>query len=162
MTLSLDDGQRRDPRAGGTAQLGVGDDEQELGEAFAGDLGEAKVLDHDDAVMGVERLRNDKWLGWILGRHWPIAPRVAPGERNTVLDQPTGHGHARPGFALAIPDVVCPPQRAPAGVEEHRVAGPNIDTRRLDIRNGDHVAWPSRSTPRTAATSTSTARVTIC
>src|SRR3954447_7632097 len=78
------DGQRCHPGPRGAAQLGVADDEQELTQPGRGGLGQPQVLQHDDAVPDVERLRDDEGLGGILGWDGPVAPGVAAGQRDAV------------------------------------------------------------------------------
>ena len=68
-----------------------------------GQLSQAQVLDHDDAVLGVERLRDDERLGRVLRGHRAIAPRVAAGQRDPLLGQPPGQAQARAWLTVAVP-----------------------------------------------------------
>src|SRR4051812_4913344 len=93
---SSDEGDRRGPRAGGAAQLGVGQHERELAYVVGGERAQVEVLDDVDAVTDVERLRDEERPVGVLGRDGPVRPRVAAGERDAVLDEPRHELHAWP------------------------------------------------------------------
>src|SRR6266496_2071434 len=156
------DRQRRDPRAGGAAELCVGDDQQELVDAFARDLLQPQVLHDHHAVADVERLRDDERLVRVFRWVGAEAPGVTPGQRHPVSGEPLAERQARAGLARGVALVVGAPQTAPAGVEEHRIAGPDIQPRSrkscLCVRHRDHIAWFEPL----AATSSSRPRVTTC
>ena len=125
-TFGSHDRQRRDPRAGGAAELCVRDDQQELVDAFARDLLQPQVLHDHHAVADVERLRDHERLAVVFRRVGAEAPGVTPGQRHPVIGKPLAKSHARTRFARGVPLVVGAPQTAPAGVEEHSVAGPHV------------------------------------
>jgi hypothetical protein len=79
----------------------VPEDQQELGHARRRELGEPQVLDHDDAVASVERLRDDERGVRVLRRVRAVAPRVAAGQRNPVRDEPVGERRVGPGSPAA-------------------------------------------------------------
>ena len=92
-----------------------------------------EVLDDEDAVDGVQPLRHLERPGRVLGRHGAVAPGVAAGERDAVLDEPVGELVARAGLAVEV-CVGIVPVRAPAGVEEHGVARLGFDAGRCRRR----------------------------
>src|SRR5207244_1302113 len=90
-----------------------------------------------DAVPDVQRLRDVEGAGRVLGRHRAVAPRVAAGERDAVVDEPGGQLEAGAGLAGEVGRGVVP-VGAPAGVEEHGVARLRLDPG--DVGGGDDVA----------------------
>ena len=72
-------------------------------------------------------------LARVLGRHRTVAPGVAAGERDAVLDEPVGHGVARAGLAFEV-YVGVRPVGAPARVEEDGVARLGIDAGQMRRR----------------------------
>ena len=87
---------------------------------------QAEVLHDHHPVADVERLRDHERLAVVFRRVGAEAPGVTPGQRHPVIGEPPAKRHARTWFARGVPLVVGSPQTAPAGVEEHRVAGPDI------------------------------------
>src|SRR4051794_6397551 len=138
MGTSSDEGDRAGPGAGGAPQPGVGEDEREAAHAVGRERRQVEVLDDEDAVADVEEERDLERL--LLGRHRAVAPGVAAGERDAVLDQPAGHRHARPGLAGQVGLGVVPVP-APAGVEEDRVARRRVDA--AEVLHADDVAGPA-------------------
>src|SRR6267142_2773692 len=86
----LDEGDRRDPRAGGAPQLRMGEDERELADAVGGERTRVEVLHHEDAVVDVENLRHLERAGGVLGGYGAVAPRVAAGQRDAASSEPLG------------------------------------------------------------------------
>ena len=87
------------------------------------ELGQAQVLHHDDPVLDVEGLGHDEGLLGVLGRHRPVAPGVAAGDRRPAVHEPLGQRQAGARLAGRVGLVVDAPPAAPAGVEQHAVAG---------------------------------------
>src|SRR4051794_35002460 len=123
-----DEGDRRGPRAGGAAQLGMGEDQGELANTVGGERGQIEVLDDEDAVADVEDLRHLKRPRGILRRDRAVTPGVAARERDAVLDEPVRHLAAGAGLAAEIGLGVVP-VLAPARVEEDGAAGRRVEAR---------------------------------
>src|SRR5687768_7500233 len=117
MSSSSDERDRGCPGTGGAAELWEGQDEGELAHAVARELGELEVLDNEDAVVDVQDLRHLERAGGILSRHWPVAPRVAAGQGDTLCRKPLGELESWAWFAREI-RVRVVPVAPPAGVEE--------------------------------------------
>ena len=107
-----------------------------------GERGGVEVLDDEDAVLHVQDLGHLERAVGVLGGHGAVAPGVAAGERDAALDQPVGELAAGAGLAREI-GVGVVPVRAPAGVEQHGVAGLGLDAR--EVVEADHVARPEAS-----------------
>src|SRR5215468_4596833 len=98
--LPSDECNGRGPRAGCAAQLRMSQDEGELADGVGGERARIEVLDDEDAVLDVQELRHLEGAQRILGGHGAVAPGVAAGQGDLVLDQPprdveTGAGLAR-------------------------------------------------------------------
>src|SRR3954468_16382405 len=132
-----DERDRRGPRAGGAAQLWMGEDQGELANTVGGEGGQIKVLDHEDAVVDVEDLRDLEGAVGVLGGHWAVAPGVAARERDAALGEPVGDLAAGAGLAGQVGLRVVP-VRAPARVEEDGVAGLGVDAG--EVLDPDHTA----------------------
>src|SRR3954470_18018694 len=100
----------------------MGEDQSELAHAVARELRGVEILDDEHAVAGVEDLWDLERPVGILGRDGAVAPGVTAGDRNASFHQPARNLPAGPRLAGAVP-VALVPVRAPAGVEEHGVAG---------------------------------------
>ena len=138
------DRQRRHPGAGGPAQFGVGNDEQEFAEAVARGVGQPEVLHDHHAVADVEQLRDGERRVGALRRIGAETPGVAPGQRHPVIGEPPGQRQAGTWLARGVLLVVGTPQAAVAGVEEHRVAGADVvpggGQGRFRVGHGDQLA----------------------
>src|SRR5439155_22058300 len=116
-----DQGYGRDPGAGGAAKLRVGEDEAKLADAVAHELGEVEVLDDEDAVVDVQRLRHLERAVGVLGRNGTVAPRVAAGDGHAAVGEQARELEAGAWLAREV-RVRVVPVLAPGGVEEDGVA----------------------------------------
>src|SRR4051812_49151599 len=71
-------------------------------------------------------------LRWVRAE----APGVAAGQGDALLGEPLGQGEAGARLTGGVPRVVDAPQRAPAGMEQHRVAGPDLQAGRVERHCG--------------------------
>src|SRR3954454_17931282 len=102
LSFLSDEGDRRGPRAGGAAQLGMGEDQGELANTVGGEGGQIEVLDHEDAVVDVEDLRDLEGAAEVLGGPRAVAPGVAARERDASPAEPVGGLAAGAGLAARL------------------------------------------------------------
>src|SRR5918999_5306885 len=102
MGLLSDECDRGGPGACGAAQLREGEDEGELTDAVARELGQVEVLDDEDAALDVEALRHLERPLRVLRRYGPVAPGVRAGEGDALLGQPLSELEARARLPVQV------------------------------------------------------------
>ena len=99
----------------------MGEDQRELAHAVGGERRKVEVLDDEDAVVDVQRLRHLERPAGVLGRDRAVAQGVAAGDGDAAFGEYARELEARSGLAREV-RVGVVPVLAPAGVKEDGVA----------------------------------------